>query len=359
MLEKKALHHGVWRNQYAVSGTATRNEHLILKQIASYLKFNQICLLVVLLLSSTVLQVRAELVDRIVAVVNNEAITLIELNNALKPYLDQIDEAGYPSEKRNQMVFQLRHDMLNRMVERKITDQEVARLNLAVSEKEIDNAIDQLKQAQMMTQEDLEAALAKDGITFADYREKVRQEIVRPKLINLSVKSKVVVTESDIKAYYEDHPEFFAGERQYYLRNILFSLDNAFTEGEKAKVRDKAETVMKRLNEGDAFSDLARQFSQAPNAIDGGDLGLFELDALSETIREAVQDLNEGAFSGVILTELGYQIFYVEHIEETDAIPLETVSDQISKKLYDEVVEKQFRDWLDALKEKSHIKIML
>ena len=312
-----------------------------------------------LMLCTLITPVQAELVDRIVAVVNNDIITLMELNSALKPYIDQVDGAGYSSEKRNQMVFQLRHDMLNRMVERKITDQEVERLQLTVSDKEIDGAIDHLKTAQMMTQEDLESALAQDGLTFAEYREKIRQEILRPKLINFSVNSKVVVTNSDIKSYYDSHPELFAGEKQYYLRNILFPLDAVFTDVGKDKVHRQAEEVMTRLKKGASFSDMARRFSKAPNAPNGGDLGLFDLDSLSSTIGSAVEKLGEGAFTDIITTDLGYQIFYVERIEEKEAIPLDQVSDKIAKKLYDDIVEQRFREWLDALKEKSHIKIML
>ncbi len=312
-----------------------------------------------LLLCLGMTSARADLVDRIMAVVNNDVITLVELNSALRPYVEQIDSAGYSSEKRTKILYKLRQDMLNRMVERKMTDQEVKRLKLTVSDKEVDSAIERLKEAQFMTQEKLETALAQEGITFAEYRENLREEILRPKLINYSVKSKVVITDTDIKAYYDNHAEEFAGVKKYYLRNILFILDSFASQSRKQEQKSKAEGLKERLQKGEAFNTLALKYSEASNAPEGGDLGFFGQEALSEAIYNAVKDLKPGQFSDVLLTDQGYQIFYVERIEEKNGKLLEQVSKEISKKLYDEIVEKRFREWLDALREKSHIKIML
>ncbi|SLM32399.1 PpiD2 [Desulfamplus magnetovallimortis] len=302
---------------------------------------------------------RAELVDRIVAIVNNDVITLLELNSALRPYMDQIESAGYDSEKKEKMAYQLRQDMLNRMIERKMTDQEVKRLQLTVSDKEVDNAIERLKQAQFMTQEELEKALLHDGLTYEDYREKIREEILRPKLINFSVKSKVVVTDTDIKNYYDSHPEEFAGEKRYYLKNIVFPFDSFASQSLMDEQMEKAREVKSMLLSGKSFASLAREYSDAPNAHDGGDLGLFDLETISDTIKKAVKPLKAGEFSDIILTDQGYQIFYVERVEEKKGKSLEEVSQEISQTLYDEIVEKRFREWLDTLKEKSHIKVML
>ncbi|MBF0200237.1 MAG: peptidyl-prolyl cis-trans isomerase, partial [Desulfamplus sp.] len=170
---------------------------------------------------------------------------------------------------------------------------------------------------------------------------KIREEILRPKLINYSVKSKVVVTDSDVKAYYDANPELFAGKKEYFLRNILIPLESVASSSQEEQ-RSKAREIRAMLKNGESFSALAHKFSRAPNAGDGGELGLFDLDTLSPGIAHAVEGLEAGEFTDVVTTDQGYQIFYVERIEEQEPIPLEQVEGEISKKLYDEIVEERF-----------------
>ncbi|MCP4118601.1 MAG: hypothetical protein GY737_25055 [Desulfobacteraceae bacterium] len=289
----------------------------------------------------------AEMVDRIVAIVNDDIITLMELNKAIRPYAQKIESAGYSGEKKTEILFKLRTDMLSRLVDRKLTDQEVKKLRMTVTDKEVDAAIERLKQAQMMTQEDLEAALEHDGLDFAEYREKIRQEILRPKLINYSVKSKVIVTDGDIRAYYEKHAAEYAGVKEYHLFNILVTME------------DRLESLKARLADGEDFKALAREFSEAPNAGDGGDLGEFRMETLSDQLKAAIAGLKEGEHTDVIPTHQGYQVFFLESVLAPQARTLEQVKDEITKRLYDEIVEEKFSTWIESLREKSYIKTML
>ncbi len=300
-----------------------------------------------------------KLIDRIVAIVNNDIITLVELNTALQPYLIKLDSSDYTPEKKKEIVYQLTRDMMNRMIERKLTDQEAKRLRITVSEKEVDAAIERLKESQLMSQEELEKALEEDGLPFAVYKEMLRDEILRPKLINQSIKSKVVITDSDIKQYYEQNSQKFSGKKKYYLRNILLRADESISGTEREHQKNRAENIKQRLDAGEDFQAVAKVESEASNSSEGGDLGFFDWDILSETIKNAISNIKAGGHTNVISTDQGYQIFYVEKIDSQDLTPLDEVSEAISKKLYDDIVEKKFREWLETLKEKSHIKIML
>ncbi|MBF0209288.1 MAG: SurA N-terminal domain-containing protein [Desulfamplus sp.] len=290
-----------------------------------------------------------KLIDRIVAIVNNDVITLLELKDALAPYVAKVEASDYTSDKKKEIVNQLTQDMLSRMIERKLTDQEAKRVKITVSDREVDEAIERLKQSQLMSQDDLEKALKDDGLSFLEYREKIREEILRPKLINYTIKSKVVITDKDIKDYYEKNNQTFSGKRRYFLRNIL------------KKDRDSADLIKKRLDGGEDFKAVAAAASEAPNADEEGELGFFDWETLSDTIKDAIENLKSGDHTDVISTDQGYQIFYVETIDDNQNLaPLDAeVSEAISKKLYNEIVEKKFREWLDDLKKKSHIKLML
>ncbi len=301
----------------------------------------------------------AKVVDRIVAVVNDDIITLTDLNKAVLPYIEKVNSAGYSSEKRKRILYNIRKDMLERMIDRKLTDQEIKRLHITVTDQEVDSAIEKLKQSQFMTQEDLEDALKKNGMTFKQYREKMRQEILRPKLINYEVKSKVIVTDKDIKNYYEKHEKEFAGTKKYHICNICILVDEDASDKVREEKYRKAEKIKMLLDKGGNFHIIAKEYSEIPNASDGGDLGVFDIGALSGKIGKAVSQLTPGKYTDVLLTGKGYQIFYLEDVKTVNGKSLAEVSDRISQKLYKERAEKKFKSWLKSLKAKSHIKIML
>ena len=109
---------------------------------------------------------------------------------------------------------------------------------------------------------------------------------------------------------------------------------------------------------GAAFEKMAAEHSEAVNASDGGKLGLFSLDELAENIRAAVAPLPPGAFSPVIETDQGFQIFYVEDIKESGGKELSEVADEIRQKLYEEAVNKKFQSWIETLRKDADIKII-
>jgi len=124
----------------------------------------------------------AEIVDRIVAVVNDDIITLFELNRAIKPYEDKIHALGYSEEKERRMLFKVREGVLNQLIDKKIEDQQIKRSNIKISEEQIDQTIERIKEKNFFSDEDLRLALAKDGLTMEAYRNKIKEEILRTRL---------------------------------------------------------------------------------------------------------------------------------------------------------------------------------
>ena len=116
----------------------------------------------------------AEIVDRIVAVVNDDIITLSELNQSIKPYEDKIHALGYAEEKERRMVFKVREGLLSQLIDRKIEEQQIKRSNITISEVQIDQTIERVKEKNFFTDEDLRLALAKDGLTMEAYRNKIK-----------------------------------------------------------------------------------------------------------------------------------------------------------------------------------------
>jgi len=300
----------------------------------------------------------AEIVDRIVAVVNDDIITLFELNQSIKPYEDKIHALGYTEEKERRMIFKVREGVLSQLIDRKIEDQQIKRSNIKISEEQIDQTIEQIKEKNFFTDEDLRLALAKDGLTMEVYRNKIKEEILQTRLINLEVKSKVVITEEDISAYYEKHLDMYGGKQKYHLRNILIRIPTFADENKKLEIRAKIDEILKELKAGQSFETMAKNYSVSSTAAEGGDLGLFELESLSPQLQKTIKRMKPGEFTPVLETDQGYQIFFLQEILKTPGKSLEDVSPEIQRILFQENADKKYQEWIEGLRKKSVIKII-
>lgn len=326
-----------------------------MKKIRQTVLLRIIPLLWVIFLYTPFSVANADVVDRIVAIVNDEIITLQELNDELKPYEKRLKESGLTKERETKMLFKLRGDLLKQLIDQKLTDQEVKKAGIKISEQEIDSAIERIKSANFYTDEQLRAALEQEGMSMEEYRRRLRDQILRPRLINYKIKSKIIITKEDIKKYYDSHPEQYGLETKYHLYNIVRQPSGS---EKKKNTMARMKEVLAELEKGGSFTELAKKYSQSSLAEDGGELGKFRLDELSDQIRSAVKDLKAGEWSGINDTEHGYQIFWVKDILVESKKSLEDASKEIQEKLYNEVVDKKFMEWLEGLRKNSHIKII-
>ena len=310
------------------------------------------------LLASYPLNATAKVVDRIIAVVNDDIILLSELDATFKPYKEKIENGGYPPEKEQQMLYRVREDLINKMVEQKLTEQEVKAHHIRVSENEIDQMIERIKQINYLTDEDLKKELETRGVTLKDYRKELKEQSLRNKLVVREVNSKIVVTKPDIKKYYDEHPKLYGGKVQYHLRNIFIKYPSNTNSDPESALKERFDPIMEKLKSGEAFEKVARQYSEASSASDGGDLGKFSLDTLSDQIKKNIENLSAGDYTPILKSEKGGQIIFVEEIVQDGGKPLTSVSAEIEQKLYKEIVEKRFSEWMDGLRARSHIKII-
>ena len=326
--------------------------------IARHFAFNVVFLFAVVCFTIGVGAEAAELVDRIVAVVNDDIVSLFELNQTLKPYAERIKGLGYSLDEEQKMLFKVRSDLLDQLIDQKLTDQEIKRYKISVSEEEINTSIERIKESSYLTDEQLRKALAGQGLTMEEYRERLKEQILRTKLVNREIKSKIVIAKEDIRSYYESNRDQYLGEKKYHLRSILMKVPPFADDAEKRAVFKKMASILEELKAGAPFEKMADEYSEASSITDGGDLGLFGIGDLSPPVRKALKDLKAGEYTPVIETDQGVQLFYVEEIVDTPGKSLEEVSSEIEQKLYNEIVDEKYRSWLENLRKQSHIKIM-
>ncbi len=299
-----------------------------------------------------------EVVDRIVAVVNNDIITYLELQKELQPYEKKLAMSGYSSENEEKMRYKVRNEILNRMIDDKLTDQEAKKQNIQLRESEVDSNIEQIKAANMWTDEILREELKREGLTMEAYRESLIKNGIRARLLNSAVKSKIVVTQEDIRSYYEDHVEKYEGELKYHLRNIIMMFPEGASDAAKQTILERMNKVYDELRAGASFESLAEMYSESPLAEKGGDLGLISFEDIFPQLQQAVKDLTVGQYTQVIETDRGYQIFYIEDITKVGGKTFEEARPDIERQLYDDLVNEKFKTWLEDLRKNSHIKII-
>jgi peptidyl-prolyl cis-trans isomerase SurA len=297
-------------------------------------------------------------VDRMIAEVNNDVITLYDLNQEMQPYQENLKGMGYPAEKERELLFKIRSDLLNQLIDRKLADQEIERNKIQVSETEIDKTIERIKETRHYTDEDLRAGLARQGVTYQDYRKEVREQILRQKLVNIEVKSKIVITDEDIQAYYDQHKEKYSAAKKYHLWNIYVQLPQYAPESDKRAAYQAMEAVYGQLKGGRSFEAVFQDISGASSVAKGSDLGVFQLDELASDLRDVVRGMSPGEYSRVLESGFGYQIIYLQRILEADAKSVEAVRSEIQQTLYDEAINKRYQEWLDNLRQQAHIRVI-
>ena len=314
------------------------------------------CLLGVLLLLTGALH--AELVDRVVAVVNNDVILLSDLNQALAGISASLNAQGYSQAEKDQILKAQRGKILEQLIYDKLTDQQVQQHNIKIGDNEVDATIERIRNLNRMTSDELRRNLESEGVPYEKYREQIKEKMLQARLVNREVKSKIVITDEDIQAYYKAHQDEYGVHTKYELRHILIKVPPPADADAKKDALARINHIYDTLRKGESFEKMAREYSEAPSAERNGSLGVFDLAILSDQIKKALSGLEAKQFTKVLDTEQGYQIFYVESIMQTGGKGIDEVRSEIQEKLYAAVVDRKFDEWIKDLRQRSHIQIM-
>ena len=158
-------------------------------------------------------------VDRVMAIVNDEIISLYELNQRIIPFTKKLNAGSASAEDREALFQRLTEENLNLLINEKLADQEIKRLNIKVSETEINREIERIKSVNQLTDQTFLDALSAEERNMDDFRQQVKEQILRARLVNREIRSKIVITEEDIQAYYTSNAATYAGEKKYLLKN--------------------------------------------------------------------------------------------------------------------------------------------
>ena len=265
----------------------------------------RLCSLLLALLPAILAQAqtaKAAIADRIVAVVNDEAITANELRTRLATVERQLRSQGTQLPPKNVLETQL----LERMIIDRIQIQFAKETSTRVDDAQLDAALGRIAENNRLSQADFRAALEKDGINWAKFREEVREEILISRLREREVDNKITVSEGEIDNYLAN--PVLAGSEDIHLAHILLRLPEQASPDQLLRIRARAEQALLQVRRGDDFGRVAASFSDAPDALSGGSLGLRPLDRLPPLYAEAGQKLKPGEVSEILRSAAGFHI---------------------------------------------------
>lgn len=296
-------------------------------------------------------------VDRVVAVVNQEVITLSEVEKWATPFREQII-AEDRLEKREQL-HEIYRKVLERLIEEKLIDQEVKKNGIKISSKEVEAILEEVKRRNTATQEQLEKALAVEGLTLEAYKKQIEKGLQRKKLIHWSVKVDTKVGEKELRDFYQKNINRYRPNESYRPSHILFIIPKGAAPEEVKEIKMKCQAVLEKIKRGSDFGEMALLYSQDVSNKDRGDLGYFKKGELVHAFEREALRLKVGEVSGVVRTEFGFHIIKLLDRKGAEPFPFEEIKERILADYYESEMEKAFRQYLSTLKEKSIIEIKL
>jgi parvulin-like peptidyl-prolyl isomerase len=300
---------------------------------------------------------RAEIIDRIVATVNAEIITISELDEFVDTILDQY-KARFEEFELSQKINQARADVLNQMVNDRLIQQEARRRQIKVGEAEVDQAIGRLE-TRFSSKEEFEEAMLAQDTTLEDLKEKYKSELMVMKLMNEEVRSKVSVSQDEVEAYYDEHKDQMREPEEIKVRHILIKATDQDTNEARQEALELAKRLLAELRAGADFAQLAREYSQCPSAPNGGDLGFFSRGQMVTEFEDTAFRLKVGEISDVVQTRFGYHIIKLEGRKASAPKEFSEVSSEIREKLLRQKTQERLERWIKELRDKADIEIKL
>lgn len=305
----------------------------------------------VMVLVTTVGLAPAELLNRVVATVDGEPITLFELERFVQDRHGELTRAGIKTLK----------EALEGLITEKLLAKEIADQKVDVRDEDIDRYIQQIRGQNRLSEDQLAQALQQEGLTYDQYRAQVKKEIEKIQLLTREIRGRVNITPEEVERYYEAHKKEYYVPARVRLRHIILLVQPNAPNEVAAATFARARELRKRIvDKKEDFHKLAKLYSEDAAAAQGGDLGEVQPDQVLPQFEAVLPTLAEGEVSQPIRTEVGVHLIKMEKRRPEGHRPLAEVSKEIKDKLYNEALEARYTRWLsEDLKKRHYVEIKL
>ena len=290
----------------------------------------------------------APAVDRVVASVDGDPITLREVQDFASQHGQPVDSNDFASSDSAKTA-------VKALIGEKLLEQEVKKYEDKVDEGQVDKYIDQLRADKHLTDEQFRQELKAAGMSYDELRKRARMDLEKAMMIQQEVREKIDIPDADIQAAYDAHKaDFTVAKERLKLAQILIAVPPNASAQQVAEAQKKAEMVHARAAKGEDFNDLARKYSDDDSKSSGGELGWFEPSDVMDQILAGVKPLKPGQISPTIRTSHGFHIVKLEDHEVPGVRPLSEVKAAIRGALIDQQSSTQLQTWIESDLVKQH-----
>ncbi len=296
---------------------------------------------------------QARVVDRIVAQVNDEIITLSDVNREMGELRQEL-ATRYAGDQLEQEVKKAEKLILDELIRQKLLLQKANELGFGANiDLQVTSAIENIrKQNNIKDMQEFERALAQQGMTMAGFRDRIRRQMLTQGLVQEFVSSRITLLSQEIEKYYKDHAAEYTTPEEVTLSEIIIPFG-----GNPADAEARAKDIHSRLNQGEPFATLASQYSRGPTANKGGGIGSYVTGKLNLEITAAIADVKEGNVTSVQKTKDSFVIYRVDERKPATVRPLDEVRDEIRQHLWNQKFNPEFERFIAQLKDDAYIQI--
>ena len=294
-------------------------------------------LLIIFLFISYIKISNAEVVDRVIAVVNEDVITKTELEDAIEIFFPD------PKDRPQKEV------IITQLIEQILLEQEAKKNGITISEAEVDRGVELVKNQFNLNEQDFNEVLKKQNLTPELFREQWRTQMLGNKLIKSKLQGQVAVTEDEIRKYYEENYGKIEPEKEVHIAHILLPSDQ----------EEKAIEVANMAKSGEDFKSLAKEHSiDTISAEKGGELGYFKKGDLIKPLENATQNAEIGKIVGPINSPSGFHIIKIlDKTESGEDIKFIENRNSIREVIYEKKAEEALKNWLEEMKNQAYIEV--
>ncbi|MFA9409925.1 MAG: SurA N-terminal domain-containing protein [Deltaproteobacteria bacterium] len=293
----------------------------------------------------------ADVVERVVATVNNEAIFLSDLRKRAVPFLPQVAEASTETERMARLK-ELYEELLTFLVDEQLIRQLASSGGIRVTDADVDNAIENLRLQNNMTEEEFKEALESQGLSQGQYRRDLKRQLIRLKVMNERVRSRVNVTEEQVRSRYEQRARAEGSELRFHVSHVVVPVAEGASAIQVAAKRQEAETLRASLT--------PENFNARAPQLGGGDLGWLTQGDLPEELERALLPLNAGEISSPVRGSSGFHIFFLQDRQVGAGFPsYDEMKQELYREMLDAAMTRQEKIFLDEIRRKAVINRML
>ena len=299
-------------------------------------------------------------VEEIIARVNNQIITRAEYlrsKDQLKQEAQQQDPANA-----DKIVAEKDKDVLRDLIDQQLLLEKGKDLGITADTEVIKRLDEMRKEMKLESMEDLEKAAQAQGISFEDFKQNLKNQIITQQVISKEVGSRMSIGKDELQQFYDAHKSQMEQPEQIRLSELLISTEkkNDATADEAQQVaaaQAKADDLLAQIRKGAAFDEVAKKNSDGPTAAQGGDLGYFKRGTLAKELEDKTFAMKPGEVSDVIRTKQGFVILKVTEHQQAGVPPLSQIEGRVQDAIYMQKLQPALRAYLQKLREDAYIKI--